>query len=284
MPLVNETELRERVASFPRWHYEFDLNGVRTPIFSRGHVNRHEQRKKYFFAPLVELLGGSLAGKRVLDLACNAGFWSLSAIEAGAEFVLGVDGRQMHIDQASLVFEVKGVEPSRYRFATSDVFALDLADEEPFDVVLCLGLLYHVSKPFELMERISAWNTDLLVVDTRVDPSPGPYFRIRGQQVDDPRQALDRPVALHPSKAAVARLAREFGYRDVKMLRPRFTSWEGSGSYRKGNRRAFVCAKHTALDELDSEPIEGSRRRRAARRIARAARLIRRPARSGAPG
>jgi tRNA (mo5U34)-methyltransferase len=279
LPLVNEAELRERVASFPRWHYEFDLNGVRTPIFSRGHVNRHEQRKKYFFAPLVELLGGSLAGKRVLDLACNAGFWSLSAIEAGAEFVLGVDGRQMHIDQASLVFEVKGVETSRYRFATSDVFALDLADEEPFDVVLCLGLLYHVSKPFELMERISAWNTDLLVVDTRVDPSAGPYFRIRGQQIDDPRQALDRPVALHPSKGAVARLAREFGYRDVKMLRPRFTSWEGSGSYRKGNRRAFVCAKHTALDALDSEPIEGNRRRRAARRIARAARLVRRPAR-----
>jgi tRNA (mo5U34)-methyltransferase len=278
-PLVNETELRERVASFPRWHYEFDLNGVRTPIFSHGHVNRHEQRKKYFFAPLVQLLGGSLAGKRVLDLACNAGFWSLAAIEAGAEFVLGVDGRQMHIDQASLVFDVKGVDTSRYRFATADVFALDLSDEEPFDVVLCLGLLYHVSKPFELMDRISAWNADLLVVDTRVDPRPGPYFRIRGQQMDDPRQALDRPVALHPSKEAVARLAREFGYRDVKMLRPRFTSWEGSSSYRKGNRRAFVCAKQTALGGLDWEPIQGSRRRRAARRIARAAHLVRRPAR-----
>jgi tRNA (mo5U34)-methyltransferase len=280
LPLVNETErLRERVASFPNWHYEFDLNGVRTPIFRPGHVNRHEQRKRYFFTPLVQLLGGSLAGRRVLDLGCNAGFWSLSAIEAGAEFVLGVDGRPIHIDQASLVFEVKGVETSRYRFATADVLALDLTDEEPFDVVLCLGLLYHVSKPFELMERISAWNTDLLVVDTVLDPSPGPYFRIRGQKVEDPRHAIDRPVALHPSKAAVARLAREFGYRDVEMLRPRFTSWEGSGSYRKGNRRAFVCAKHTALSELDSEPIGGSRRRRAAQRIARVARLVRRPAR-----
>jgi SAM-dependent methyltransferase len=278
--LVNETErLRERIESFPRWHYEFDLNGVRTPIFKREHANRHAQRKRYFFAPLVQLCGGSLAGKRVLDLGCNAGFWSLSAIEAGAEFVLGVDGRQMHIDQANLVFEVKGVEASRYRFELADVFGLDLTDEDPFDIVLCLGLLYHVSKPFELMERISAWSTDLLVIDTTLDPRPGPYFRIRRQNLDDPRAAVDLPVALHPSKQAVARLAREFGFRDVKMLRPRFTDWEGSGAYRRGTRRAFVCAKHTSLNHLDSERIERSRLQRASRRIARAARRARRRAR-----
>jgi 2-polyprenyl-3-methyl-5-hydroxy-6-metoxy-1,4-benzoquinol methylase len=120
---MNDSErLRERVNSFPRWHYEFDLNGVRTPIFNRAHVNRNTQRKNYFFAPLVRLCGGSLVGKRVLDLGCNAGFWSLAAIEAGADFVLGIDGRQMHIDQANLVFDAKGVDPNRYRFQLCDIF------------------------------------------------------------------------------------------------------------------------------------------------------------------
>ena len=38
-----------------------------------------------------------LKGKRVLDLGCNAGFWSLNAAEAGADFVLGVDGRQIQV-------------------------------------------------------------------------------------------------------------------------------------------------------------------------------------------
>ena len=251
---MDETErLRARVASFARWHYEFDLNGVRTPIFDQAHVNRHAQRKEYFFTPLVRLCGGSLVGKRVLDLGCNAGFWSLAAIEAGADFVLGIDGRQMHIDQANLVFGVKGVDPARYRFEMSDIFSTDL-HEEPFDIVLCLGLLYHVSKPFELMERMAAWNDDLLVIDTTLDHLPGPSFRIVRQNVDEPRCAADRPVALHPTSEAVARLAREFGYRTV-MLRPRFTSWEGSGSYRKGSRRAFICAKRTALRGLETEPI-----------------------------
>lgn len=248
-------ELRERVDSFPRWHYEFDLDGVRTPVWEPGLVNRHRQRKKYFFSPLVELCGGSLAGKRVLDIGCNAGFWSLSAIEAGADFVLGVDGRQMHVDQANLVFEAKGVDPTRYRFVLSDVFKLDLSQEEPFDIVLCLGLLYHVSKPFELMERISSWNRDLLVVDTSVVLLRGQYFKIASQNVDELRSAVDRDIALVPSSEAVARLVREFDYASITMLRPRFTSWERSSSYRRGGRRAFIAAKRTSLEGLDSEPI-----------------------------
>jgi hypothetical protein len=60
--MADTEALRERVASFPRWHYEFDLGGVRTPILDRAHVNRHAQRRAYFFAPLTRLCGGSLAG------------------------------------------------------------------------------------------------------------------------------------------------------------------------------------------------------------------------------
>ena len=64
----------------------------------------------------------------MLDLGCNAGFWSLAAIEAGAEFVLGVDARQSYLDQAALVFEAKGIDPSRYRFERANVFEVALAE------------------------------------------------------------------------------------------------------------------------------------------------------------
>lgn len=248
-------ELRARVASFPQWHYEFDLGGgIRTPIFDPRHVNRHAQRKEYFFSPLVQVCGGSLAGKRVLDLGCNAGFWSLAAIEAGADFVLGVDARQMHVDQANLVFEAKGVDPSRYRFELGDIFELDLG-EQRFDIVLCLGLLYHVSTPFQLMERISAWNTDLLVIDTTLATEVyGRYFKIVGQDLDDPRAAADLPVALHPTPQAVVALVKRYGYRTV-MLRPEFTSWEGAERYEEGSRRAFMCAKQTSIAGLKTERV-----------------------------
>src|SRR5215218_8439157 len=114
---MQDEEIRQKVASFPRWHYQFDLRGNLTPIHKKPRVNRHTQRKKHFFDPIVRLFGGSLEGKRILDLASNAGYWSLASIEAGADYVLGIEGRQMHVDQASFVFEVKEVESDRYDFA-----------------------------------------------------------------------------------------------------------------------------------------------------------------------
>src|SRR5262245_43303161 len=108
MPEAQLVDLAAEVARFERWHYQFDLGGVRTPIFDPDHVRRHAERRAYFFEPLVRLCGGSLRGKRVLDLGCNAGWWSLQAIEAGCDHVLGIDGRPAHIEQAELVFRAKG--------------------------------------------------------------------------------------------------------------------------------------------------------------------------------
>jgi hypothetical protein len=67
---MRDEEIREKIDSFPYWHFRFDLNGNLT----RPQRARQAWRTQYFFEPLVELLGGTLEGKRVLDLACNAGF------------------------------------------------------------------------------------------------------------------------------------------------------------------------------------------------------------------
>jgi tRNA (mo5U34)-methyltransferase len=253
---MDESEITRKIASFPRWHYEFDLGGHKTPIWDATHVNRHLQRKRYFFDPLVELLGGSLAGKRVLDVGCNAGFWSLCAIEAGADFVLGIDGRQMHVDQANFVFDVKGVDPKRYRFTTGNIFTTDLREHGSFEIVLCLGLMYHVSKPFELVERISAANTDLLLIDTTLSTAPGSAFEVRHDALDEPRNAVDYEVVLYPTRRAVLDVVRQFGYSAV-ILEPRFTDYAGSSVYRNRTRRAFICAKRTDLSRLKA-PLESS--------------------------
>ncbi len=224
---LSREEIAKRVESFPAWHYRFDLDGVVTPIVDDRYPARHAARKAYFFDPLVRGLGGDLSGKRVLDLGCNAGFWSLAAIEAGCEHVLGVDGRQMHVDQAELVFEVNGVPRHRYEFRLADIFDLDLSDEGPFDIVLCLGLLYHVSKPMELFEWISRINSDILVVDTTLVGFPGSLLRLKREDLADPRSGIDYEIVSYPTRQAVIDMVRVFGY-SVRLLQPRFSTWTGS--------------------------------------------------------
>lgn len=246
---LDPAEIRRRVQEFERWHYEFDLNGIKTPIDDPTRVNRHGQRKRYFFDPIVQVLGGSLDGKRVLDLGCNAGFWSLSAIEAGADYVLGIDGRQMHVDQANLVFEVKGIDRGRYDFVTGNIFEYDFADHGNFDVVLCLGLMYHISKHMQLLEIIDSVNDDVLLIDTALSLAPGSFMRVHKESTDSPRNTVDYDIVMSPTEKALTDMVGQFGY-STAVLKPSFTDWTGSPEYRFGQRKAFLCTKKTDLASL----------------------------------
>jgi tRNA (mo5U34)-methyltransferase len=252
-------ELRAAVHAFPEWHYEIELPGVRTPVRHRENVMRHERRRRLFFDPLVQACGGSLRGRRVLDLGCNAGYWSLLAVEHGADFVLGIDARRMHVDQASLVFEAKEIARDRYRFVEGDVLTVDLEGDARFDIVLLLGLLYHVSAPVELLRRAAAWSADLLVVDTTLSLAPGASFTIRHDPLDDPRSAAHDGLVLHPSRGAVTTVLEDVGL-DVVTLRPRFSNHRSMLDYRRGTRRAFVASRATDLSAFDREPDTLARR------------------------
>lgn len=249
---MTQAELLQRINSFTRWHYQFDLQGHKTPIAEHGLINRHAQRRSYFFDPLVKLLGGSLAGKRVLDLGCNAAFWSLCAAENGCEYVLGIDGRPMHIEQANLVFEAQGIERSRYDFRCGDIF--DVLQEEigTFDIVLCLGLLYHVNKHVTLLEAIERINTDLLLIDTSLLLRPGALLRLRQEPVEDPRNACDYSIVMDPTRQAVLDMVRMLGYRAI-VLKPHFSDYTFANDYASGSRRAFFCTKQTPLESLSVE-------------------------------
>lgn len=249
---MRDEEIKEKIASFPRWYYEFDLKGNLTPVPKKKRAKRHEQRKQYFFDPLVRLFGGSLAGKRVLDLGCNAGFWSLSAVRAGCDYVLGIDDRRMNVDQASFVFEVKEIERDRYDFVKGDLFEVDFREFGSFDVVLCLGLLHHVNKPVELMKKISEINDDVLLIDAELSTLPGLSFEVERYRVDGPGGGVDSQMGMIPTWEAVHDLTREFEY-EVAALEPRFDGYEGLRDYRKGRRRAFLCAKRTNLSRVSAK-------------------------------
>ena len=256
---MENAEIIRKINSFPRWHYQFNLKGNPTLTSSETRINRHAQRKRYWFDPIVEYFGGTLEGKRVLDLGCNAGFWSWCAIEAGADFVLGIDGRQVHIDQANLVFEVNEVESSRYKFILENIFEIDFQEFGTFDIVFLVGLMYHINKPIVLMEKISQVNDDILVIDTRLSMIPGPFMEFRHDDLNRTLAAVDYELVMYPTSQAMFEIARQFDY-DVVMLRPGFSDYTGASDYRLGDRRAFLCAKKSDLSGMPVR-VESQRQR-----------------------
>jgi SAM-dependent methyltransferase len=251
-------EIAAKANGFPRWHYEFDLKGIKTITLEANWVNRHAQRKKHFFDPLVQWYGGSLQGKRLLDLGCNAGFWSLHAILAGCDYVLGVDGRRMHVEQANFVFEVYEVEPHRYKFLEDNIFNFTYEKYGPFDIVLCLGLFYHINRHVELLRSIKSLNPEVLIIDTSLTAMKGSFLELRKDDVSEPRMSTDYSLVYYPTASAVIDLVAEFGF-SVIMLKPDFSNYDGAEDYRTGARRAFICSAKTSLNSFpaDKETVDG---------------------------
>jgi SAM-dependent methyltransferase len=247
---INSGELQRRLAAFPDWLYEIELGGgVRTPVANRVMVNRQRERRRYFFEALLSLTGGSLSGRSVLDLGCGAGYWSLAALDAGAQFVLAVDAAAAALEQTRLVLEARGIAPSRYELRQGNAVEHSGGG---FAIVLCLGLLTHVARPLDLFAAMARADPELIVIDTEVSRERLPVLEMARPYGNE--GSSEYPFLLVPSPAAVADMARHFGYRTLA-LAPRIEHHAGMGDYRRKRRLAFICHRgELPANDLVAEP------------------------------
>jgi tRNA (mo5U34)-methyltransferase len=112
-----------------------------------------------------------LSGKTVLDVGAFDGFFSFEAERRGAERVVALDShawlnRNRGKDGFELAREALG---SRVEDVEMEV--LDISPERigRFDVVLFLGVLYHMRHPLLALEKVASVTDELLIVETHVD-------------------------------------------------------------------------------------------------------------------
>jgi tRNA (mo5U34)-methyltransferase len=91
-----------------------------------------------------------MSGKTVLDIGCNAGFYSIEMKRRGADRVVGIDFDDRYLDQARFAAEVKGQDIEFMKLSVYDVAELG----EKFDVVLFMGVLYHLRHPLLALDLI----------------------------------------------------------------------------------------------------------------------------------
>lgn len=125
----------------------------------------------------------ALAGKRVLDLGCNAGLYDLRMLEAGALEVVGID---MDVRQAEFVREWfarrKGQDYSRVRFVAADVTIFDLTSLGSFDLVCMFCIAYHLGDGIKhVMEQV-AQITEAVALQGNVPRLTSPKYRDRSHQ------------------------------------------------------------------------------------------------------
>ena len=142
----NESDLRARIDALGPWFHNIDLGGVWTaPDHFLGNYPGDKFRR--FAASLPE----DLSGKTVLDIGCNAGFYSMEMKRRGAERVIGIDSDDRYLEQARFAAATLGYDAIEFRnLSVYDVAALG----EKFDVVIFMGVLYHLRHPLLALDLI----------------------------------------------------------------------------------------------------------------------------------
>ena len=138
--------LRAQVEALAPWFHNIDLNGVKTaPDHFLGDYPNFKFRR------FASLLPEDLTGKTVLDIGCNAGFYSVEMKRRGADRVLGIDSDDRYLEQARLASSALGFDDVEFRkLSVYDVGALG----ERFDLVIFMGVLYHLRHPLLALDLI----------------------------------------------------------------------------------------------------------------------------------
>jgi 2-polyprenyl-3-methyl-5-hydroxy-6-metoxy-1,4-benzoquinol methylase len=248
---LSKSEIEREVERLGPFHHGIDLpHGLHTQpdglSRGQGELNRVRDIQLGAWSALLELFGGSLEGKRVLDVGCNCGGFSVQAARDGAQHVLGVDVVDRYIEQANFVKRALDLDEVEFRRASIE--ELDREDVGSFDVTLNFGLLFHLENPVLAMRRLAAVTSHAMIVDTNVDGSGGgASWRMKvigGPNPDNPSTSLWRSeegtAQFIPTEAAVEKLLQLLGFASVTRLDPHP---DQAPRYHKGTRMTFVAVR-----------------------------------------
>jgi tRNA (mo5U34)-methyltransferase len=137
--------IRREIAALGPWFHNIDLGGVQTaPDHFLGDYPAVKWQR------FAHAIPEDLTGKSVLDIGCNGGFYALEMKRRGAARVLAIDHDADYLKQARFAAEVTGLDIEFAQLSVYDVGALG----ERFDVVLFLGVLYHLRHPLLALDLI----------------------------------------------------------------------------------------------------------------------------------
>ena len=241
--MYSKAELQRMVESAGTWWHSIDLG--------QGVVTPGRKSARFLAKELQSLQLPDLAARSVLDIGAFSGFYSFEAERRGAARVVALDHFVWSIDMprfheylaecaasntAPLMAEqtphwqpdtLPGKKPfdlahralgSKVEAVVDDFMAMDLARLGVFDVVLFLGVLYHMDNPLGALRRVARATKDLAIIETHAVAVPG-YERYEICEFYSGSQLNSDPSNWWaPNLKALAGMCRAAGFSRVEIV------------------------------------------------------------------
>jgi tRNA (mo5U34)-methyltransferase len=148
---ISVDEIKKMIDSVPIWHHRIELApGMFTPAV------------QWTNEVLADInLPEDLSGLRVLDLGARDGFFSFECEKRGASEVIAVDYAPIELTGFAVASKILN---SKVKWLTANVYRINELNLGKFDLILFLGVIYHLRNPYLAIDRIY----DALKIDGKV--------------------------------------------------------------------------------------------------------------------
>lgn len=251
-----DAELRREIDDPLPWMYPWPVGAETLPVLHPELPSVHETRAAMIEPSVRAALEAAGPGATALDIACNEGWFSQQLLEWGAERVVGVDVRPRNVRRAELIRDHFEIPAERLSFVESDVYDLDPGELGTFDVVLLLGLVYHLENPVGAVRVAKSLTRGTCVVESQLTRQNEPIehgwgvtdvmvseegsFAVFPETDSEVNPLSSTPgiLSLVPNRVALRQMCEASGFAEVEFL----TAAEGlNPQYVGGDRGIVVC-------------------------------------------
>lgn len=167
------------------WVTRFTIHGQ----FYGGSFNPEDD------ARIPQFFGVFSGVRQILELGCLEGGQTFQLAKQPGVQVTAIEGRRLNLDKARYVAQLLGV--TNVKFVHTDLEKRPLHTLGRFDVVFCSGVLYHLPRPWELLDGLRAVAPRVFLwthyaapdkVTETLNGFPGHWYQEHGK--DDPLSGM----------------------------------------------------------------------------------------------
>jgi SAM-dependent methyltransferase len=215
-------------------------------IFDMPHAKQFVDARKDLLDEILPELKSQASLHTALDVGCGVGIFSGYLHEQGFK-VVSFDGRPENVAEASTRFP--GIE-----FHTANVEASEVQQFGSFDLVICLGLLYHLENPFRAIRNLHALTGKVLLIESMCVPERRPILLFSDEwQGED--QGLNF-VAFYPSEACLTKMLHRSGFPFVYRVLRLPAHQDFQASFLRKRARTMLAASKVPLNVSFLSPVQ----------------------------
>jgi hypothetical protein len=257
LPRQAAPDLAAELTSEPPWMYPWQITrDLRAPLLNPELSSIHQTREE-MIEPVVRAALSAGPSPRALDIACHEGWFAHRLLAWGAGEVTAIDIREINVRRATLLRDHFGISRACLSIEQGSVYELAADRLGHFDVVLVLGLVYHLENPIGALRVARSLTRGLCVVESQLTQQTEPIRHGWGiadqfehepaswaarrepdhEQENQPLAAHGGVVSLIPNRAALLQAMSAAGFTDVEVLQP---AEHHNPQYRAGDRVVVI--------------------------------------------